>query len=235
MLAAGRTDSEVYVIPLTLSYQLVLEANTLIEDHLAEAGKQRYIISDDEFARPKEVLTFGRRVLDLDDSVNVCFGKPIDVLGNPVCDANGNVEWDSQRDRVYTNRLAKGLAKAYPKYAQVMTTHIAAYAAWQCLEDISSATDPFRMVRMPLERRQIQSHAYLQKLRALMDHVNSGTAEKRWMADLPTTAEAVLDIALDRFGRFHSTRAIKRVGSMIVVEDPKLCLYYRNRLNFLEA
>ncbi|NCG21196.1 MAG: hypothetical protein GWP91_19465, partial [Rhodobacterales bacterium] len=44
MRAAGRTDSEVYVIPLTLSYQLVLEANTLIEDHLAEAGKQRYII-----------------------------------------------------------------------------------------------------------------------------------------------------------------------------------------------
>ncbi|NCG19506.1 MAG: hypothetical protein GWP91_10910, partial [Rhodobacterales bacterium] len=211
------------------------------------------IISDDEFTRPKEVLTFGRRVLDLDASVNVCFGKPIDVLGNPVssaplerraqtehrkryvCDAHGNVEWDSQRDRVYTNRLATGLAKAYPKYAQVMATHIAAYAAWQCLEDISSATDPFRMVRMPLERRQIQRHAYLQKLRALMDRVNTGAAEKRWMAELPNTAEAVLDIALDRFGRYHSTRALKSVGSMIVVEDPKLCLYYRNRLNFLEA
>src|SRR5678809_482113 len=43
MLASGRPDPDVYVIPATLSYQLCLEASTLVEDFLAESGKQRYI------------------------------------------------------------------------------------------------------------------------------------------------------------------------------------------------
>ena len=151
----GREDKkpgpEVYVIPMTLSFQLVLEANTLVTDHLEEAGKQRYIISDDEFAQPRQILNFGQRVLDLDASVAVSFGKPLDCLGHEVssdpteraaqaierrryvCDRDGKVEWDEQRDRVYTDRLADALVDAYPRYAWAMVTHVVAYTAWEML------------------------------------------------------------------------------------------------------
>ena len=84
MLAAGRPDAEVYVVPLTLSFQLVLEANTLVEDHLEEAGKQRYIISDDEFAQPRRLYQFASRMLELDASIVCHFGDPLDCVGNPV-------------------------------------------------------------------------------------------------------------------------------------------------------
>ena len=46
----------VYIVPATLSFQLVLEAETLIDDFLKEAGKARYIISDDEFEAQKAKL-----------------------------------------------------------------------------------------------------------------------------------------------------------------------------------
>ena len=41
-----------FIVPATLSFQLVLEAETLIDDFLKEVGKSRYIITDDEFASP---------------------------------------------------------------------------------------------------------------------------------------------------------------------------------------
>lgn len=248
----ARPTPEVYVVPLTLSFQLVLEANTLVNDHLAEAGKQRFIISDDEFAQPRTILAFGQRVLDLESSVAVSFGQPLDLLGHPVSsdpeerreqalerrryvtDRDGNVEWDEQRDRVYTDRLARSLVDAYPRNAWVMSTHVAAYTAWRILEDEVGSRDPFRIVRTPAEKREIPRHTFLERLRGVLDRVLAGAAEGRWRADLPRTAEGVLDVAADRFGRYHRSRAVARRGSMVVVEDPKLCLYYRNRLTFID-
>ncbi len=252
MLAAGRADSEVYVVPLTLSFTLVLEASTLIQDHLAEAGKQRYIITDDEFARPRRIASFARRVLDMDSAVVAHFGAPMDVLGNPVsadpverhqqamerrsyvCDANGNVEWDDQRDRVYTERLSEALVDALPRYADALSTHAAARAAWACLGRSVGSSDPFRLVRVPAGRRRLRESDVLQELGRVMQRVREGRAQQRWHDALPQTAEQTLAEALDRFSRYHKTRALARHGSEIVVEDPSLCLYYQNRLTFLD-
>lgn len=252
MLEAGRRDSEIYVVPLTLSFTLVLEAATLIEDHLAEAGKQRYIIADDEFTQPRRLASFARRVLDLDSAVIAHFGQPLDVLGNPVsydaheraeqaierrayvCDADGRVEWDPQRDRVYTDRLASALGEAYVRHTDVLSTHAAAWAAWECLVADVGSRDPFRLVRVPMTRRAFPVAQLTSELRRTLDRVHQGARAGLWHEALPSSAEETLDIALDRFGRYHKTRALARDGDRIVVEDPKLCLYYRNRLTFLD-
>ena len=47
----GGINRPVYFVPATINYALVLEAETLIDDHLKEAGRARYIIEDDEFSR----------------------------------------------------------------------------------------------------------------------------------------------------------------------------------------
>jgi glycerol-3-phosphate O-acyltransferase len=189
---------------------------------------------------------------DLDASVVAHFGAPLDCLGNPVshdaaeraeqtihrrryvCDQDGKVEWDPQRDRVYTHRLARSLIDAWPRYANAMETHIAAYAAWECLREAVGSSDAFRIVRTPIGKRRIQKHIYLEKIREVVDRVAAGCEQRRWTADLPASAEAVLEVALDRFGRYHRSRAIVRRGSDIIVEDPRLCLFYRNRLVYID-
>jgi len=252
MLDAGRPDSEVYVVPLTLSFTLTLEAATLIEDHLADAGKQRYIITDDEFAQPRRLASFARRVLDLDSAMVAHFGDPVDCLGFPVSadpaeraeqarhrrryvtDAQGKVEWDDQRDRVYTDRLGNALIDAWPRYAEVLPTHLAAWAAWICLERRAGTTDPFRLVRIPAEGRHIDRSDYMTCLREQLNRVREGATERRWCEELPNTAEEVLETALDRFARYHRSRALTADGGSLFVQDPKLCLYYRNRLTFMD-
>lgn len=250
MLEAGRADAEVYVVPCTLSFQLCLEAETLIDDHLAEAGKQRYIITDDEFAQPRRVASFARRVLDLDSSVVAHFGDPLDVFGNPVprdrqgrdeaalrrrryvCDRDGRVQRDEQRDHVYTDRLSTALVGAYPKGAHVMATHAAAWVGWRSLELATQSQDPFRVVRAPMEARRIPRDRFLDRLSRTLEQVFQGARAGRWQCELPPSPQAVLDVALDRFSRYHKTRALVADGDSVVVEDPKLALYYRNRLLF---
>ncbi len=248
MLEAGRSDSEVYFVPLTLTFQLVLEANTLIGDHLEESGKQRYIISDDESADARRIAQFGRRILGLDSAAVAHFGNPIDVLGRPVSadpveraeqaqlrkgyvtDRNGVVQRDPQRDRIYTNNLSDAIRDAFPRGHHMMANHLCAWLAWCILEDNVGTKDPFRLVRAGAVHRRLNRAAFTEKLGRVLEQVQAGAADGRWHSSLPPSAEDVLNEALDRFGRYHRTRPLAARGSDIVVEDPKLCLYYRNRV-----
>ncbi len=251
-LVTGAKRSEVYIVPCTLSFQLVLEANTLIEDHLEEAGKQRYIISDDEFTQPRRVVQFLKRVLSLDSSIVCRFGQPLDVLGNPVpvdpreraeaaehrlgyvTDAEGRVQRDEQRDHVYTDRLADAIVKAYPTLASLMSTHVAAWTAWRLLEKKLPGRDTWGILRSGRYQRHLSRQAMLQALARVMKQIDAGAARGAWHSALPDTADELLDIALDRFARYHRSKALEAKGDEIIVSDPKLCLYYRNRATFAE-
>ena len=85
-LRSNKPKPNIYVAPCTISYKLVLEAETLIDDYLKETGKARYIIEDDEFSRPRKLLAFISRLVALDSRIVVHFSKPLDVFGNHVDD-----------------------------------------------------------------------------------------------------------------------------------------------------
>ena len=241
----------IFIVPVTLTFQMVLEAATLIEDHLTEHGKQRYIIDDDEFSQPAQVASFTRRMLELDASITVHFGQPLDCLGFPVsadpaerhqeasrrlrfvCDRNGDVQLDPQRDRVYTDRLAKNIVAEYPKGTTVFSTHLAAWAAWSVLCDQLGYSDPYRVVRTAAGQRAIGRTALTKQIEKGRQVVLAGSAKGSWRHHLPQTSEEILEESLDRFSRYHKTRALNAHNSEIIIEDPRLCLYYRNRLLFL--
>jgi hypothetical protein len=122
------------------------------------------------------------------------------------------------------------------KNADPLPTHTAAYAAWRCLVEAVGSSDPFRVVRSPIEKRRIPKDRYQRELAATMDRIREGTALGRWSGEdqAAETPASLLATALDRFGRYHRSRALVERGGDLVVEDPKLCLYYRNRLTFLD-
>lgn len=243
-LAEGRPDGEVFIVPCTLSIGIVLEAETLIADALAEEGKQRYIIMDDEFSEPRTVATFVRRLLQLDAPVQVVFGRPMDVAGNPVdaelrsldphgrpvdrrgyvCDRDGAVVRDEQRDHVYTERVARRLAEAYLRDFVVQSTHLAAWGAWETLRAAHPGLDTFRLVRLTAEERVVPRAEVLRRIAAGLDAL----AGYRRVG--PPDAEGVLDEAIRLFAAFHSRRAIDPRGDDLAL-DGELCLYYRNRLD----
>lgn len=241
-IAAGR-ERDVFIVPCTLSIGLVLEAESLIADALAEEGKQRYIIMDDEFSEPRTIATFVRKLLALDAAVHVSFGEPMDVVGNPidaqkrsldphgqpidrrgyVCGRSGAVVFDEQRDHLYTQRVADRLSEAYQRDFVVQSTHLAAWAAWRTLRDTRGGTDTWKLVRLSPDEAQVPRATVLKRLGEGL--LALGSRQRA----LPSTAEGVLDEAITRFASFHRRRAIEPIGGQLRLA-PELVLYYQNRL-----
>jgi len=252
-LRSDRPNGEVLVVPVTLSCSLVLEAETLIEDALAAEGKSRYIISDDEFSQPKTVLRFARQLADLDASVVVRFGTPLDLVGNPtdeegrsldgqgrpferkeyVCDRAGRVVEGEQRDRVYTNHLADAICQAYRRDAVVLPTHLAAAVGWRCLSERLNGMDRYHLALLAPFERWVDRAEFLRVMRETLDELDALVEAGRVHALLPggdDRASSVLNAAVETFARFHSRPALAFEDWRILV-DPKLCLYYGNRIS----
>jgi glycerol-3-phosphate O-acyltransferase len=241
-IASGR-ERDVFVVPCTLSMGLVLEAETLIADSLAEEGKQRYIIMDDEFSEPRTIVNFVRRILSLDAAVHVVFGEPMDVLGNAVDTSNRSLDGrgrpidrrdylrgpggafapDDQRDHLYTERLAQRLSDAYSRDFVAQSTHLVAWAAWEELRSLHRGLDTWRLVRLHPDQAVVERAAVHTRVEAgLALLVGRRTA-------MPGSPTAIVDEAVSRFAGYHRRTALLPSGPLFRAV-PELLLYYRNRL-----
>jgi glycerol-3-phosphate O-acyltransferase len=248
-LRAQRDKPNLYVVPCTISYKLVLEAETLIDDHLKEVGKSRYIIEDDEFSRPRQVLNFLSNLVSLDSRVVITMGEPLDVVGNRVdtqgrsLDPRGRIVetadyvrrdgapvHDDQRDAEYTNELAESVVAGYHAENVIMSTHVVGHALLSMLKRENPDADLYRLLRTG-GRSPCVSWSDLcaeteRTLAALRDLPNG----PRLADELSGGADGVIDDALRAFGTYHTRPAALRRGERVFHEDRNLLLYYGNRL-----
>ena len=250
----GAPNKRIYIVPATINYRLVLEAETLIADYLAETGKSRYIITDDEFSRIGRILEFFRKILVHEGSVVVRFGRPLDVFGNDITDdgesidragrivdpasfvrgADGEVTDDDQRDAEYTRALGRRLAAAYPRLTVYHSTNLVARALYDAISKTVGTRDIYRLLRAPSAQLGVKTSDALEELIRLRARIAGNPA---WGAEHPAyldqSAEAKLDDAVKGLGTYHTHPAVVRHGDMLQVEDVKLLYYYQNRTHHI--
>lgn len=251
-LREGREKPRVFFIPATINYQLVLEAETLIDDALKEAGKSRYIITDDEFSRPDKVLSFVWNMLEIDNPVEVVFGKPLDPFGNPVnadgdsldpkgrpfdpagyISSDGEVVSDSQRDRVYTERLAAAISDSFFEHTVLFPANVVAAAAHRCLERRNPGLDVYRRLLLTEEERRIPLPELDGEIASLVGALRKLAECGRVRLDGELATGTAADIRKDAgalFEKYHSRRAMCFDEHGAYLEDPRLALFYANRL-----
>ena len=252
-LRSGADKERVFFIPCTLNYHLVLEAETLIDDSLQESGKSRYIIVDDEFSKPDRVATYVKNMLALDNPIEVVFGTPLDPFGNRV-DPDGSsldprgrafdprgyvmdggaVLDDEQRDREYTDRLAVAISRSLHQNTVLFDTHVLSAAMLRRLEARHPGLDLYRRLLLPLDERRIR----LEEIDAELEHLLSALrglaarGEVRLGSGVATgSAEDVRLSGGRHLARYHARKAIQRDGAGLSLGDPRLALYYANRLD----
>src|SRR5262249_32765336 len=157
----------IFFVPATFNFLITLEAETLIADYLTDAGKGRFIIDDDESTRIDRLLSFTRKLFDMDGSVVIRFSEPMDPFGNRVDEhgesydrrgrrvdpasyvrnASGEVVLDPGRDAEYTRELGDEVCRAYLRDTIVMATHLVATACFEHLRKASPAPDLFTVLR----------------------------------------------------------------------------------------
>jgi glycerol-3-phosphate O-acyltransferase len=251
LVREGAPHKRLYIVPATINYRLVLEAETLIDDYLAETGKNRYIITDDEFSRIGRILEFFRKILAHEGSVIVRFGRPLDPFGNEVTDdgesldrsgrvvdpasflrgANGEVTDDDQRDAEYTRALGRRLADVYPRLTVFHATHLLARVLYDELARRTGTRDIYRLIRLapatsPISVRD--AHDALVRLRARLAASTELGAEHPLL--LSQTADELIDDAVRGLGTYHTRPVIVREGDALRIDDVKLLYYYQNRM-----
>jgi len=250
-ILAGR-ERRIYFVPATINYLITLEAETLIADFLAEAGKGRYIIEDDESSRIGRVAAFIRKLFDMQGSVVIRFGQPIDPFGNRVDEAGrsfdkrgrevdptsyvrdtqGNVTIDPVRDAQYTRELSDEICKAYLTNTVVMSTHIVAAACFERLKRATHVADLFKVLRqrdvVVVPRDDLAADVVRLRDR-LIELEKRG---KILVTDFLRRASGgdIVERALSAFAGYHAHPVLTQRPDGIAIVDPNLLFYYQNRL-----
>lgn len=243
---------DVFIVPCTLSYGLVLEAKTLIGDHLQEAGKSRYIIEDDEFSRPRQILQFTRELISLDARIVMHVSEPLDVFGNHVLPDGTSVdqrgrpldrsryvltdqgpEFLPQRDAEYTREAGRSVIRRLRRDATFLSTHLLAFTAFGLLRAQTMDRDLFRFLRTADELGGIS----LDDIHPALERLLAGIQRSAHQGSLASDAvpfgqdpQTIVAEGLRYFGTYHEPPVLERRGDRLFASDPKLLYYYRNRL-----
>lgn len=252
-LRHGRPRPRLFVVPVVLSYELVLEAETLVDDFLRETGKSRYIITDDEFASPRRILQFMKGILELDARIAFTFMPPLDPFGNRVDEAGvsldgrgrpididrylrgptGELVDDDERDHEYTRELGERLVDTFHRGNTLMPTHLVSFAFFEELRRRNPGLDLYRLLRTGGTQDTLSLGELSRVVAALRDRLVALEAEGRLRLDDRVRRERADDLvlmALRALGTYHTRPALARAGDRICSRDRNLLYFYRNRL-----
>ncbi|HEY5925522.1 MAG TPA: 1-acyl-sn-glycerol-3-phosphate acyltransferase [Kofleriaceae bacterium] len=250
LVREGRANKRLYIVPATINYRLVLEAETLIDDYLAETGKNRYIITDDEFSRVGRMFEFLRKIVAHEGSVIVRFGRPFDPFGNDVTDegesidragrivdpasfvrgAEGEVSDDDQRDAEYTRALGRRLSQVYPKLTVFHSTNLLARVLYDAVARQTGTRDIYRLLRATPQQLAVDIPGAI----AGVDRLRKRLVERpEWGSEHPHFTEQSsgdkLEDAVKGLSTYHTRPIVERGGDTLHVKDIKLVYYYQNR------
>jgi glycerol-3-phosphate O-acyltransferase len=251
-LIQGKARPKIYVVPCTLNYQLVLEAETLVEDHLKAHGKARYIITDDEFSRPRRVWEFLRGLIRLDSRIHLTIGEPLDPFGNQVDpegesrDTRGRpvdiaryVLVDDrpahlpQRDRVYTAMAGEAVARSFKRHNVCLATNLTAFSMFHLLKLRHPQLDLFKLLRTAGDGAGLMMAELCQAVRRHGEDLKRLERQGQIRVSEAVAgqdASAVVAEALKHFGTYHPSPVVYRRGDRVFAGDMNLLYYYSNRL-----
>jgi glycerol-3-phosphate O-acyltransferase len=128
--AAIQVARPIAIVPVTINYQIVLEAESLIAYYLAGRAHER-IVGDELFVWGR-LRDTARRLAALDQRVVIRFGESIDPHGSGA----------------WRPRVSSALAAAYRRDTVLLATHVVARA----LHDLGGETQPISVVRDAIAR-----------------------------------------------------------------------------------
>ncbi len=245
-------DNKIFIVPLVLDYHIVLEAKSLIKQHLKKTGKESFIILDDEFASNKKILSFLWKIFSSSSEIQLSFGKPLDVLGNFVDEdgksigvngeeidlkdyfTSGNeIVAHRQREEQYTRRLADVVVERLYAENIILSSHVVAYTMFQLLQAFFNDLDLYGLLRLP------DDEAYLpyQVFRSAIAKVQQELLELERNEQCKLSSKIKLDLdefiadGLKQIGIYHAKNVLYRTDKHdLKTDDILLLYYYHNKL-----
>jgi glycerol-3-phosphate O-acyltransferase len=246
-------DERIYICPVTINYNLVLEAESLIREFLRREGGARYFLENDEFNQLKTVIRFVLNTMKMDSTTVIRYGEPMDPFGN-VVDADGesyddrgrrvdpktyiqssrtgDVVVDDSRDRQYTRFTGKKVADSFLRNTVIQPAQVVAWAIFELVRDRFPKFDVYQLLRMtddeivPWHELRATVAELVSELREL-----AGRDQLR-LAPVVASAEIdeTIDDGIDSLRTFHIPSQISISGSGVRARRLDLLYFYGNRV-----
>ncbi|TVR05140.1 MAG: hypothetical protein EA398_00385 [Deltaproteobacteria bacterium] len=241
----------IFVVPVTINYNLVLESETLIGDHLRTDGKGRFIIEDDEFSDVRVVAHYVRSTLEMDATVRIRFCPPLDLFGNEVDDRGRTIDQRGRvvdveryiwvdgtpasvrgRDQQYTRELGSRVADAFRRNTILFPLHVVSFALFEHMRRQHPGWDLYRTLRFCRGDtvRLVVVEGETERLVRLLRE-----AEQRGELRLDESvtrhaAPTLVEEALRYWNSYHPTPVAVREAERIRITQPNLLYYYGGRV-----
>ncbi len=252
-LQKKKPNPHIYVVPMVTSYHFVLEASSLIEDYLAESGKHRFIITDDESWQSLKVISFFWKLFSSQSTITMRVGKPLDIFGNFV-DEEGHsigpnqtsidpVKWlttrgvlqsEPQRDQEYVRELGLKLVERFHCENTVLSSHLVAFVLFETLRKQYPDLDLYRLLRITLSQRSVPLDKFLKNAEIYFQKLVLASENRKLYlsSELQTSqVQSWVDDGIKNLGLLHDVAVVRAQEGVIWTEDMNLLYYYRNRLS----
>ncbi len=248
----GEPAEKIFVFPVVLNYHFVLEAPSLIREHLRREGQERYYIEADEYSQSAKIVKFLLKFFRKGSDISVSIGRGMDLLGNYVDDEGHSLDKqdrpismreyfctgekitrDEQRESEYTQMLGEAILREYYRINQVFSSHLVAFVAFELIQKQHSSLDLFNLLRLPEEDLIIPYSLFREHCERVRQQVfELHQQDKVDIADhLSKPIDEVIDHGLSNVGMYHSRRPlIKNKAGNIETPDINTLYYYHNRL-----
>lgn len=251
-LEDGNQAKKIFVVPVTINYNFVLEAQSLIDQHLKHSGQEQYYVENDDFSTTMKIAKFIYNFFNASSEIAVRFGRPIDLFGNrldwegnsldpqgKMVDisryfySNGEISRDLQRDGEYTKMLGDRIVKAYHTEAVVMCSHVLAFVGFNLIQRKYRKMDLFGLMRLPTEDLIIPQEQLFQAVETLLPALRNMRASKQLKLERRLkkgTVDEVIEKGMENLGVYHAKMPLVRNSEGdYITEDIKLLYFYHNR------
>jgi len=242
---------KIFIVPVTLNYNFVLEAPDLIEDYLHVKGQDKYFPEQDKYGSV-QLIRFLFKFFTKGSNISVSIGTALDVLGNYVDEdghsidnqgrlihtkdyfiSNGQISEDKQREDEYTRMLSQKIVSEYHRINRVFASHVAAFVAFELWQRKFPKLDLFGLLRLPEEDLELDYTEFRESFKRVRKRIYElHDQEKVYFAThLKGKADKVLKLGIENVGIFHLKRPLllNKKGN-IITKDLTVLYYYHNRL-----
>lgn len=248
----NQADNKIFVVPLVLSYHFVLEAPSLIIQHLHNIGQDKFYI-EDESSSYWQVLKFVWKFFARKSEMELSFGRPMDVFGNFV-DTEGNsydhmgkkvdieknfmsrgvITEDLQRDSEYTRMLGEKVAVRYKAENVIFSSHIVAFVGFELIRRRYPELDVYSLLRIPKDDRGVSTSDMIHAIDRLMERLRemADKREVRLAEHVKNAHDAeILRHGIEHLGLYNDKRPLYFIdGKHIHSQSLNLLHFYYNRL-----
>jgi len=248
----GGSDKRVFLVPLCVGYHFVMEAPSLVDQHLRSLGNEQYSRSGSAKPTSSSLWKFFKQIYTKSSEVYMSFGEPLDILGN-VVDIKGNsvdkfgnpiqikdyfisensIANDKQRDGVYAKNLAEVLVKSYKKYNVILSSNVVSFTAFHMINNEFKEEGYISLINKKNKTYDIACEEFFENVKKIVEFIKgmNKNGEVTLSNEPWEDIEVIIKMGIEKGGIYHSKPLLEiNKNNVILCRDFSLLYFYHNRL-----